>query len=433
MKALPSSLLLGVSALLFVSCRSEPKYGNADVWYYRNQPEKVEEAYAEAFDDKGPDALVGVEKLLSAAILRGDWERADILAQRASLLVNVYMAGETGERDALGLLGQEKDKPFKGEPHEQVMADFYLGLLRYQRRDYEGALAAFRSAMNKDRGTFLMPVDVDEAKEDADNVRVFLFSDDWAILRFFAAKCYQLLGEPDEAEKQLAVARQIAPKIAPLLEEGMDPSNNVLVVVEGGQAPLKQKSGPKGAILAYGRAPVSELRSVSVAGSGLSFSLIDDLYYQATTIGGRQVDVLNEDKAKKQEALQTAGFAVTTAGYILATAGAFAGNRNTGRNLQTAGLIAIGVGILTMIIADAAIDPSADTRAWTTLPGVLFLGVGRAPPGGDATLEVIASGSAGDESQTWTRVPVDETNNLYWIRLLPGRRGGAWNAPHVES
>lgn len=433
MKRSASWLVLAGSVALFVSCRSAPKYGNADAWYYRNQPEKIEEAYAEALEDKGPDALVGVAKLLSAAIARQDWERAGILAERASLMVNIYMAGEPGERDALGLLGQEKDKPFKGEPHEQVMADFYLGLLRYQQRDYEGALAAFRSAINKDRGTFLMPVEVSDAKRDGDNVKVFLFADDWAILRFFAAKCYQLLGEPGEAEKQLAVARQIAPKIVPLLEEGMDPSNNALVVVEGGRAPYKRKTGPQGAVLDYGRAPVAEVKSITLAGRGLSFSLIDDLYYQATTIGGRQVDALNEEKARKQEALQTAGFAVTTAGYVLATAGAFAGNKSTRRNLQTAGLIAIGVGILTMIIADAAIDPSADTRAWTTLPGRLFLGVGRAPPGGGATLRVIASGSAGDESQTWTGVPVAEKNNLYWIRLLPGRRGGAWSAPRVES
>lgn len=433
MKFFRPFLLLASAALFAVSCRSAPRYENADIWYFRNQPEKVEEAYAEALEDKGPDALVGVAKLLSCAITRSDWDQAYFLAERASTMVNIYVAGEPGERDALGLLGQEKDKPFKGEPHEQVMVDFYLGLLRYQRGDYEGALAAFRSAINKDRGTFLMPTEVEKAKKDSDNVNLFLFDDDWAILRFLAAKCYLLLGEAKEAEKQLAIAKQIAPKIADLLDEGMDPANNVLVVVEGGRAPFKRKTGPQGAILAYGRAPVSDVKSMEVAGSGLSFSLVDDLLYQATTIGGRQVDALNEEKANKQKALHTAGFATATAGYILAVAGSFAGSKETRRNLQAAGLIAVGVGIATMLFAEHAIDPSADIRAWTLLPGVLFLGVGRAPPGDNATLKVIATGSTGDESQTWTGVPVAEKNNLYWIRLLPGKRGGVWTVPRVES
>ena len=161
----------------------------------------------------------------------------------------------------------------------------------------------------------------------------------------------------------------------------------------------------------------------------LSFSLIDDLYHQATTIGGREVDNLNERKAAKQEALHTAGFAAATAGSILAIAGSFANSKSARRSMETAGLIAVGVGVLTMIVAEHAIDPSADVRAWTMLPGALYVGVGRAPPGDGATIRVISTGSAGDESQTWTGVPVAEKNNLYWLRLLPGRRGGAWNVP----
>ncbi len=433
MSLLKLSVMIGCSAVFFVSCRSAPKYEDADVWYFRNQPERVEEAYAGALEDKGPDSLVGVKKLLSCAIARGDWERADILAERASTMVNIYVAGEPGERDALGLLGQEKEKPFKGEPHEQVMVDFYLGLLRYQRGDFEGALAAFRSAINKDRGSFLVPVDVDKAKKDSDNVNLFLFDDDWAILRFLAAKCYQLLGEPKEAGKQLAMAKQIAPKIASLLDEGMDPANNILMVIEGGRVPYKRKTGPKGAILNYERGAVSDVKSLHVGDAGVSFSLIDDLFYHATTLGGLQVDQLNQDKAAKQKALHTAGFAAATAGYILAVAGSFASSKKTRGNMQAAGLIAVGVGIATMMFAEHAIDPSADIRAWSMLPGMLFLGVGRAPADSVATIKVISTSSRGDESQTWTDVPVAKQNNLYWIRLLPGKRGGAWNSPRVES
>jgi hypothetical protein len=65
-------------------------------------------------DDPSPNAPLGVEKMLSAALLEHNWQDAESYAVRASTLVNIFVAGEPGERDALSLFGQEKDKPFKG-------------------------------------------------------------------------------------------------------------------------------------------------------------------------------------------------------------------------------------------------------------------------------------------------------------------------------
>ena len=105
----------------------------------------------------------------------------------ASTQCNIHVGYNSGERDALSLLGQEKDKPFKGEPHEQVMVDFYLGLIRYQRDDYEGALAAFRSAIYKDRGSYLLPIASDENEVDESQAQRHLYEDDYALLRCMAA------------------------------------------------------------------------------------------------------------------------------------------------------------------------------------------------------------------------------------------------------
>ena len=415
-------LLCGLAAI--AGCAAAT-YDDADKEYFRNQPERVLEAYARALEDRGRNALLGVDKLLSAAMLRHDWAGAEQLAIRASTLVNIFVAGEKGERDALSLLGQEKDKPFKGEPHERVMVDFYLGIIRFRRGDYEGALAAFRSARNKDRGAYLLPVEEDKAAEGKTNLERFLYDPDYALLDFFAAKCHQLLGEPQEAEEYLASAHKIRPELGQLFDEGMDPETNIFVVVEGGRPPLKRKTGPKGAILAYRKDLESRLDRVSFDGQDLSFGLCEDLYFQATTLGGRHVDDLNLVKVRRQEVLQAAGFATMTAGYALALAGAAGDHHHTSRNLQYAGLAAMAVGLGAMIFADAAIDPSADVRAWTTLPGEVYLAVGRAQPGGSHRLKVSAE-CVGDESQEWIDVPVEEGVNLYPIRLLPGRSGGSW-------
>ncbi len=397
------------------------EYKRADSYYYRNQTALVTQSYRESLTDTGPNALVGILKLLSASIAERRWEDAEMLATRASILCNVYLGEDSAERDALSLLGQEKDKAFKGEPHEQAMADFYLGLLRYRVGDFEGALAAFRSAINKDRGAYFLPVDSEEARSEGDNTRRWLYADDYAILRFFAAKCYSLLGEPENARRNLELAKEIAPQIAELFDEAMEPSNNVLMVIESGRAPEKRKSGPQGAVLSYVQTSAPKIQRLEVDGVGLSFSLMDDLYDQATTLGGRQVDDLNREKAARRDAIQAAGFAVAATGHVLASVGSSRRNRN----VRTAGYAAMGAGILAMIFASAAVDPSADTRAWSLLPRHIYLGVGRVGPTTTGTLAV----KAGGQSQSWTNVTVQPENNLYWIRLLPNRSGGIWAPP----
>jgi hypothetical protein len=48
---------------------------------------------------------------------------------------------------------------------------------------------------------------------------------------------------------------------------------------------------------------------------------------------------------------------------------AIIGSQSGNRNMQTAGLIGMGIGIAAMIFAATAIDPGADLRAWTNAPG----------------------------------------------------------------
>ena len=205
----------------------------------------------------------------------------------------------------------------------------------------------------------------------------------------------------------------------------MDPRNNVIAIIEGGRVPSKRQSGPQGAILAYTPTIGPTIDNVEIAGRGLSFSLIDDLNDQVASLGKRQVDQLNQEKAVKQQAIQAAGLATSVAGYFVTVAGTHSRNRT----MQYAGLAAIGAGVATMIIASTAIDPSADTREWSLLPRYIYFAVGHAEPMEGAVLRIDANGTRGDESQSWTDVPVYEENNLYWIRLLPGRKGGRWLDP----
>src|SRR5262249_47308388 len=114
------------------------------------------------------------------------------------------------------------------------------------------------------------------------------------------------------------------------------------------------------------------------------------------------------------------------AGGVLAVM-ASQGRGRVNRDLQAAGLIGLGVGVATMVFAETAIDPSADVRAWTTIPDQIYLGVARAPPG-ETELTLNASGPyGGDQSQRWTGVRIEEgRTTLLWFRLLPSRKGGVY-------
>jgi tetratricopeptide (TPR) repeat protein len=416
----PGWISLGLLFLLGCS-DGPPPYQSADRYYFQNDPSKVIAAYAPAMTDTGKNALIGVNKLLSAAMLEGAWLNARAYAVRASTLVNIFLAGEPGERDALSVFGQEKDKPFKGEPYERLMVDYYLGVIRFMERDYEGALAAFRSAMNNDRGTFLLPVVPEEAKKGGGNTQRYIYQDTYGLLQFLAARCYQRLGEPEEAQKSLARAQASHPALAEFFEAGFDPDNNVLVLIEAGEAPVKIRTGPAGAILGYHPGVLNSVDDVSLGDHKLALALSEDLYYHATHLGGREVDKLNKDKAARQQALQLAGFAARTAGFATVLAGAASGNRN----VEAAGWALILLGIGTGILTNVLIDPRADIRAWTLLPGQVFLAFGSVPPGPNYALR-IAAHDPGDLSQVWTGVSVNTEANLYWIRLLPGRKGGPW-------
>jgi hypothetical protein len=419
-----TALIGAVAACLLAGCSSPPAYIEADPFYFGNRPQDVSTAYASAEMDDSVNALIGIDKLLSAAILAGDWTEAERLATIASARVNIFLGNQKGERDALSFMGREKSKPFKGEPHERAMVDFYLGLLRYRRGEFEGALNGFLSAMDKVRGTYQLPVEKSKARKGAENEETFLFENRYATFAFFAALCFSRVDEPAEAARHLAMAQETRPEMAGLFEAGLDPENNVIAVIEVGRAPAKVGTGPRKEILTYRRGTTGQVQEVLVGDSPLGFGMTEDLYVQATNLGGRSVDELNKVKARRQEALQAAGYVTAMAGGILA----MAGDAHKNKNLQYAGLAVLAVGIGTIIFSEMAIDPSADVRAWSTLPGAIYIAVGRAPPGDHDVVVRARGGSGDDESQHWTGVPIAERDNLLWFRLLPNRKGGPYQA-----
>ena len=149
------------------------------------------------------------------------------------------------------------------------------------------------------------------------------------------------------------------------------------VFVELGQGPRKFAAGqyseqlhfsPGGANAVMASIRVTDANAATVAPA------YDDLSFQATTRGGRQMDYVLANKAVFKGATDSFGDAALISGAVLASQ---QGRRSSADEVGL-GLLAAG---LVSKLFSAATTPTADVRAWDNLPNLLGFAALRVPPG----------------------------------------------------
>ena len=153
--------------------------------------------------------------------LSGDYMDAD--ARIGNALKVMDRIKEAGGRETTSVVADERAKVFKGEPYERATAFCVRGLCRFNMGDYSGALAAFRSSLASDAET-------------RNSNRKYL--EDFTVSQFMAALCYARLGEMDNAQAMLELARTNAPCNNPFLQTA-SLNNNFTAVIGVGSGPFK--------------------------------------------------------------------------------------------------------------------------------------------------------------------------------------------------
>src|SRR6266545_4689284 len=238
-----------------------------------------------------------------------------------------------------------------GEPYERAMAYFYRGLLYWKEGEPDNARACFRSGQ-------LMDSDTEEKSYSGDYV-LFDYLDGYITIK--------LGGDGSDAMKRAQTeARFWRPP-------DFSPKANVMVFVDYGPGPKKFATGQYAEQLRFSGG-VSQVRSAMVKAGELIGKAVpyDDLYFQATTRGGRVMDHVLGNKAVFKSATDTAGNAAIISGAVLGT------TRN--RETQIAGLALVGAGLVSKIFSAAAI-PEADIRMWDNLPLFVSFVALELPPG----------------------------------------------------
>jgi hypothetical protein len=280
-------------------------------------------------------------------------------------------AGDRSAREARSYFKEESRKNFRGEPYERVMAYYYRGILYWMDGEPDNARACFRTA----------------ALQDADPEQ-HQFDCDYVLLDYLDGLVSEKLsgGGDDAFKRALKSVRGATPP-------AYDKTVNVMVFAEMGRGPSKYAAGEHGEQLHFSPGTTTAVAAKfrvdptnNLPGISVPVPVYDDLTYQATTRGGRQMDYILANKAVFKDTTDNFGNAALVSGAILATQG------GRGSNLDEIGAGLLVAGLLSKVVS-AATTPAADTRCWDSLPNLLGFAALKLPPGRrTGTIEFLGPG-----------------------------------------
>lgn len=311
--------------------------------YLEDKPEALHPVYRDVLEEGDRNFVLNHLKGGLAALEMGAEDiAADSFDSALLSIESVYAENENAEK-ARSLWYEEGRKDFKGEPYERAMAYYYRGLLYLKKGDYENARASFKGGQLQDA-----------LAEDQK------YQMDFALLIFLEGWASHALGDEDMAREAFDEVKSMRPDFIPPTE-----SHNVLVIAESGNAPEKKAKGSGGSELHFQRGIGFSERSARFNTGGHDWKpyLTEDIYWQASTRGGRVVDKILQGKVHFKETTQAVGETLTTLGVYGMVASKKADN--------DAGMVASGIitaiGLVGQGVA-ASTQTKADNRFWTNLP-----------------------------------------------------------------
>jgi tetratricopeptide (TPR) repeat protein len=282
-----------------------------------------------------------------AAFAEGQQEKsADLFDTALTGIESVYANTESAAR-ARSLWYEEGAKDFKGEPYERAMAYYYRGLLYLGAGDYENARASFRSGLLQDAF----------AEEDQHR-------SDFAMLMLLEGWASQLNGDAGLARDSYAELAALRPKL-----QAPAANANLLIVAELAGSPRKLGDGIGNSEIVYRRPKRTSERhaSLSVNGKPVTLELVEDVYFQAATRGGRPIDRVIEGKARFAAATGEAGAVLAN----VASEGSLIAAANGGGGGRALGMVAAAGAVASLFSAN--VKPRADVRYWANLPETLHV------------------------------------------------------------
>ncbi|KAA1172898.1 hypothetical protein FWJ25_13205 [Marinobacter salinexigens] len=351
MKPVLATLIAGTLA----GCATGPKvYDRADLApaeqsLVSGKPDVLKTDFQNLFEEGQRNKVLNLMEIGVKAYRAGYHQEAKNTLTQARLEIENVYADNDAARKARSIWYEEAEKDFKGEPYERSMVYLYLGLIYLEEGDYGNARASFLAGLLQDAFA-----------EEEQN------STDFALLLYLAGWSAMQMGSDQLAKEHFEELKLYRPD-API----PDASDNALLLVETGNSPRKLGDGVGHYQLVYRRG--KNFRDVGAEyRNGEEWSPVypmEDIFFQASTRGGRAIDRIVEGQIQYKENTRAVGSTLsnvsqnsTLAGFSAAAGGAAA-----------AGFAAIS---LISVAADgmsASANTRADIRYWHGLPDTIHL------------------------------------------------------------
>lgn len=325
--------------------------------------EKYREYYRQILSGGETDVVINYHGLAMAAMNNMDYQvAAHALDEQIKRIEMIYANNPTAKK-ARSKFQNEKIKNFKGEPYERAMVFLKRGLLYLYEDDYENARAMFESGLLQD-----------SLADDSEYIH------DYASLEYLSGWASQCNGDMDLAQESFDRVLALNSNIKIPNEE-----DNFLIYIELGLGPEKVGQGEYKEKLTFQERLNYEQRKVKAfemhgdEDDGIyTAQLMEDIHWQATTRGGREIDMVNEGKAVFKEKSGDVADAMMDVAATASYASLLTDNSDMA-NLGAAGAV---VGLVSMFMS-AKTKPAADLRSIHT-PGRLYIGTGVAEAAGNS-------------------------------------------------
>ncbi|MDV3504701.1 hypothetical protein [Marinobacter sp. M-5] len=367
----PALLASAILSLSLVGCATGPKtYDRSSLTAAQEQviaskPTVVQQDYRNLYEEGRRNKVLNLMEIGLKAYRAGHLDEARAALDRARVSIESIYADDDAARKARSVWYEEAEKDFKGEPYERSMVYLYLGLIFLEQGDYGNARASFISGLLQDAFA--------EEEQNSADFAALIYLAGWAALRMDSNKL------AEEHFQELMAFRPDAPIPAD--------DHNALLIVETGQSPRKLGDGVGHYQLVYRRGKdFPDVGAQWQAGETWeTLYPMEDIYFQASTRGGRAIDRIVEGQVQYKTTTRDIGTNLSSVSQnsLLAGASASAGG------VLGAGFAAISLVSVAAQGMSAAANVRADIRYWEALPDTLHIIPLRAEPGQQVTVRFL--------------------------------------------
>lgn len=370
-KTRPTLLAGAILSMSLAGCATGPKtYDRASLSSEQEQviaskPAILRQDFRNLYEEGRRNEVLNLMEIGLKAYRAGHLGEAKRALDRARVNIESIYADDEAARKARSIWYEEAEKDFKGEPYERSMVYLYLGLIFLEEGDYGNARASFIGGLLQDAFA--------EEEQNSADFAALIYLAGWAAMQMDSDKL---------AEEHFSELKAFRPD-APVPTD----DHNALLVVETGHSPRKLGDGVGHYQLVYRRGKnFPEVGAQWQTDNGWKTVYpMEDIYFQASTRGGRAIDRIVEGQVQYKETTRDVGtnLSAVSQSNVLAGASAAAGG------VVGAGFAAISLVSVAAQGMSASANVRADIRYWEALPDTLHIIPVTAEPGQQATVRFL--------------------------------------------